>query len=91
MNANRQKRNWGATGRKIGGAADACGLVPIEDAVNKFQWGAILRSVCIHIGDYAYTRCRVTNAFKKRLTKTVAHRTDKNKSGHRVGASDPGG
>ena len=38
---------------------------PIEGTVNKVQWGAFLRSVCIRIGDYAYTGCRVTNAFKK--------------------------
>ena len=27
--------------------------------------------MCIHIGDYAHTGCRVTNAFKKRLTETI--------------------
>ena len=28
-------------------------------------------SVCIRIGDYAHAGCRVTNAFKKRLTETI--------------------
>ena len=27
--------------------------------------------MCIRIGDYAHARCRVTNAFKKRLTETL--------------------
>ena len=27
--------------------------------------------MCIRIGDYAHTGCRVTNAFKKRLTETI--------------------
>ena len=47
------------------------GWVPIEGTVNKIQQRAFLRSVCIHIGDYAHTRCRVTNAFKKRPTETI--------------------
>ena len=37
----------------------------------QIQWGAFLRSVCIQIGDYAHAGCRVTNAFKKRLTETI--------------------
>ena len=45
--------------------------MPIEGTVNKIQWGAFLRSVCIRIGDYAHAGCRVTNAFKKRLTETI--------------------
>ena len=53
------------------GCPDATGLVPIEDTVKKFQWGAFLRSVCIRIGDYAHASSRVTNAFKKRLTETI--------------------
>ena len=51
---------------------DATGLVPIEGTVNKIQWGAFLRSVCIRIGDYAHAGCRVTNAFKKRLTEPIS-------------------
>ena len=50
------------------GCPDATGLVPIEGTVNKIQLGAFLRSVCIRTGDYAHAGCRVTNAFKKRLT-----------------------
>ena len=53
------------------GCPDATGLVPIEGMVNKIQWGAFLRSVCIRIGDYAHAGCRVTHAFKKRLTETI--------------------
>ena len=53
------------------GLPHATGLVPIEGTLNKIQWGAFLRSVCIRIGDYAHAGCRVTNAFKKRLTETI--------------------
>ena len=53
------------------GCPDATGLVPIEGTVNKIQWGAFLRSVCIRIGDYTHAGCRVTNAFKKRLTQNI--------------------
>ena len=59
-------------GKRCWGCPDASGLVPIEDTVNKIQWGAFLRSVCIRIGDYTHARCRVTNAFKKRLIETFA-------------------
>ena len=52
------------------GCPDATRLVPIEGTVNKISWGAFLRSVCIHIGDYAHAGCRVTNAFKKPVTET---------------------
>ena len=48
-----------------------CHRVGVEGMVKKIQWGAFLRSVCIRIGDYAHTGCRVTNAFKKRLTETI--------------------
>ena len=58
-------------GKCWGGCPDATGLVPIEGTANKIQWGAFLRSVCIRIGDYAHAGCRVTNAFKKHLTKTI--------------------
>ena len=54
------------------GCLDAFRLVPMEDALNKIQWGAFLRSVCIRIGDYAHAGCRLTTTFKKRLTETVA-------------------
>ena len=40
------------------GCHDASGLVPIEDTVNKIQWGVFVRSVCIRIGDYAHAGCR---------------------------------
>ena len=63
--------NGGGGGGCWWGCPDATGLVPIEGTVNKIQWGAFLRSVCIHIGDYAHAGCRVTNAFKKRLTDTI--------------------
>ena len=53
------------------GCPDATGLVPIEGTVNKIQWRAFLRSVCIRIGDYAHAGCRVTNAFKKRPTEAI--------------------
>ena len=53
------------------GCPDATGMVPLEGTVNKFQWGAFLRSVCIRIGDYAHASCRVTNALKKRLIETI--------------------
>ena len=53
------------------GCPDATRLVLIEGTVNKNQWGAFLGSVCIRIGDYAHAGCRVTNAFKKRLTETI--------------------
>ena len=56
--------NWG-------GCPDATGLVPIEATLNIIQLGAFLQSVCIRIGDYAHATCRVTNAFKKRLTQTI--------------------
>ena len=59
--------NGGAGGGRWG-CPDATGLVLIDGMVNKIQWGAFLRSVCIRIGDYTHTGCRVTNAFKKRLT-----------------------
>ena len=55
------------------GCPDASRLVPVEDTVNKIQWGAFLRSEHICIGDYAHTGCRVTNAFKKRLPKNYYH------------------
>ena len=55
------------------GCPDATGLVPIAGTVNKIQWGAFLRSLCIRIGDYAHAGCRVTNAFKKRLTETITN------------------
>ena len=54
------------------GCPDASRLVPIEDTVSKIQWGAFLRSVCIRIKDYAHPGCRVTNAFKKCPTETIA-------------------
>ena len=57
------------------GCPDASGLVPIEGTVNKIQRWPFLRSVCIHIGDYAHTGCRVANAFKKRLTETITTMT----------------
>ena len=53
------------------GCPDASQLVPIEGTVIKIWWGAFPRSVCIRIADYAKARCRVTNAFKKRLTESV--------------------
>ena len=53
------------------GCPDASGLVPIEDTVNKFQWGAFLRSVCIRIGHYAHASCGLPNAFKKCLIETI--------------------
>ena len=61
----------GGGGKCWWGCPDATGLAPIEGTVNKIEWGAFLRSVCIRIGDYAHAGCRVTNAFKKRLTKTI--------------------
>ena len=54
------------------GCLDATGSVPIEGMVNKIELGAFLRSGCIRIGDYAHADCRVTNAFKKRLTESIA-------------------
>ena len=53
------------------GRPDATVFVPIEGTPNKFELGAFLRSVCVHIGDFAHAGCRVTNAFKKRLTETI--------------------
>ena len=53
------------------GCPHATGLVPIEGMINKIEWGGYIRSVCIRMGDYARTRCGVTNAFKKRLTETI--------------------
>ena len=53
------------------GCPKATGLVPIEGTGNKIQWGAFLRSVSIRIGDYAHGGCRVTTAFKTRLTETI--------------------
>ena len=53
------------------GCPDATMLVLIEGTVNKIPWGAFLQSVCIRIGDYAHKGCRVTNAVKKRLTKSI--------------------
>ena len=35
------------------GCPNASSFVPIEDTVNKIQWEAFLRSVCIRIWDYA--------------------------------------
>ena len=43
----------------------------IKGTVNNLKSGAFLRSVCIRIGDYALAGCRVTNAFKKRVTETI--------------------
>ena len=54
---------------------DATGFLPVEGTVNKIQCGSFLRSVCIRIGDYAHAGCRVTNAFKKRLTETITTST----------------
>ena len=53
------------------GCPDASQLVPIEGTVIKICWGEFPRSVCIRIADHAQARCRVTNAFKQRLTETV--------------------
>ena len=54
------------------GCLDACGLVPIEDAVDKIQLVAFLGSVCIRIGHYGHAGCGAINAFEKFLRENVA-------------------
>ena len=39
---------------------------------DKIHWKAFLRSVCNHVGNYPHGACMLHNAFKKRLTKTIA-------------------
>ena len=60
---------WSAAAKP--GCSDSTRFVQIEGTVNKIQCPSFVRSVCIRIGYYAHAGCRVTNAFKKRLTETI--------------------
>ena len=62
---------WPSSAAAKPGCHEGFGCVPIEGTVNKIQCRSFVRSVCIRIGAYAHAGCRVTNAFKKRLTETI--------------------